>query len=118
MKSRNHIAILLLTVLFTSCATNYVRYSNLHHTSYYKTSLKLINRSRGKLKFKTKGSSELNNQVYEFVECQKREEAKENKSCLIFLEDNKVIFFHGSYWVAIDAPDSLIQKYTNPDVNF
>lgn len=60
----------------------------------------------------------MNNQVYEFVECQKREEAIENKNCLIFLEEDKVIFFHGSYWVAKGAPDSLIHKYTNPDVNF
>lgn len=114
----NVLIVLLLTILFTSCGTSYIRYSDLHHTGSYQTSLKLISKQKRKVKYKTKGSTELNNSVYEYVECEKREETIENSSCLIFLENGKVIFFRGSYWVANDAPDSLIHRYTNPDINF
>lgn len=118
MKSITQIAFLLLTLLLASCGTSYIRYSDLHHTSSYKTSIKIVNKQGQILKYKTKGSSDLNNSVYRYVECQKREEMITQDSCLIFLEKGRVIFFHGSYWVAKNAPDSLIHKYTNPDINF
>lgn len=108
----------ILTFLSTSCGNYYIRYSNLHHTSTYRTAIKIVNKKSHILKFKAKGYPNWHNQIYNYTICRENAENQRNDSCLLFLENHQVLYFQGSYWVQKNAPDSLIKRYTNPEVNF
>lgn len=114
---KKYVYILIIGALALSCQRTYYRYSHLHHQTN-KASLKILNPTKCKVILKNINSKKRSERIYVCIECSFETDFKNNDSCLVYLENQNVIYFGHSFWVKRNSPDSLIRKYTNVDINF
>lgn len=105
---------MILFIVLTSCKATYTRYTDIAHSGY-NISLTIKNKSSVTVKTSERKNSDT---TLHYTLYQNLQTDSTKKECLIFLENNKVIYSDKSYWIKNGSYNATTEKYVNKDLKF